>query len=126
MALRDTTWVLLDTTAGIPDSQSLIRYDNATRTSYEHYLDTDRKLVGTNNDEQYGYLYTRTVDRKKYKWVALTEDAADNAMDFKSWVGDLRWEVDIDNEIIRSRVLSLEVDKTDGWIYDTKYGTWPA
>jgi hypothetical protein len=124
MALRDTTWVLLDT--GVPDTDSIINYDHAIVTSDEHYLDTDRRLVGVNNNEQYGRVYSRTVDRIKYKWVALTESAATNAMDLKSNQPKLRWEVDLDNEIIRSRVLNLEVDNTDAWVYDTQYGTWPS
>ena len=126
MALRDTTWVLFDT-GGVPDTNSAIRYDKATITSYEHYQDVDFRQRGISSpgNEPYGNIFTREVDRKKYKWVALTEDAATNAMDFKSATPKHRWEVDIDNAIIRSRVLNLEVDETDLWTFDTTFGTWP-
>jgi hypothetical protein len=123
MALRDTSWVLFDSIA--IDTNSVIRYDNATVTSYEHYQDNDSRQEGAIAGVPYGYIYLRTVYRKKYKWVALTEDAADNAMDFKSAEPAHRWEVDLDNGIVESRVLNLEIDNSTQWVRDTTFGTFP-
>jgi len=97
MALRDTSWIV--------DSHAIVESEEAQSQSLLF------AFFGSTA------TYTRTINRIRKVWVALTEDAARAYKDSSGRAADTNttWSMQEDNRIIGSYRLQADIDSTSEW-----------